>query len=127
MDRGSGEEEAVPVAGWPAAGVFAVAWVVVQVGLPTLLLAAGERPVPLGWQMYSATRPFPQVVAELEGGGRDAVDLSRYVPRPRAEVDYARLLPPFLCEQIPGAQAIEVRGGVRQGPGDGVVERYPCR
>lgn len=122
----SGDEPEMGGAGWSAAGAFAVAWVVVQVGLPTVLLAVGERPAPLGWQMYSATRPFPQVVAEVEGRGPEEVDLSRYVPRPRAEVDYARLLPPFLCQHIPGALAIEVRGGIRRDAGDGAVERYPC-
>jgi hypothetical protein len=109
--------------GWSVAGVFAVAWVVVQVGVPTVLLALGERPTPLGWQMYSATRGFPLVWVEVEGGAPEEVELSRYVPRPRAEVDYARLLPPFLCRQIPGARWVEVRAG---GSEDAPAERHAC-
>lgn len=105
---------------WGAAELFAVAWVAVQVGLPVALLLLAERPAPLGWQMYSATRAFPEVRAEGPAGELRVVELDRFVPRPRAEVEYSVLLPPFLCRELPGTVAVRVRTG------DEPEARYPC-
>lgn len=76
----------------------------IQLGIPTSLVGAEDQPR-FGWQMFSMGDPLPafEVVKET---GSERVDLDDYMARVRDEIDAAALLPPHLCEVVPGATRI---------------------
>lgn len=106
---------------WPA-GAFVLVWLILQVGIPTVMLVRPQRPSPFGWQMYAASRGLRAVEVEDASGTLARVEVRRFIPHPRTELDYAVLLPPFLCERLPGARAIVV---TRSG-GDEPPVRHAC-
>jgi len=76
----------------------------IQVGIPTSLVGAEGVPR-FGWQMFSAGSSLPafEVVKE---SGTEPVALDDYMAKARPEIDGVTLLPPHLCEVIPGATSI---------------------
>lgn len=91
-----------------AAVVLAV--MTVQLGVPSYVLLTQERPARFGWHMFAALRPGPTATAEFPSGTEE-VDLTPYIPRPRPEVDYLRVLPGHLCEQLVDAISVTVTRG----------------
>ena len=84
--------------------------VAVQLLVPLrALVDDSDRQERLGWAMYSAHTGYPDFALEYRDGRREPIDLGTVVPRARAEVDYARDLPRYLCTRHPDARAVLVK------------------
>jgi hypothetical protein len=90
------------------AGIFAAAFILAQLTIPLFQLTQ-PRPARFGWQMYS-TVPVGSLggvfVVDWGAGGVDTVKVADHVARVRPEMDYRRLLPPYLCQKNRSAAAI---------------------
>ena len=80
-----------------------VLFVAVQLILPAIMLFT-PRPSPFGWQMYSAARSLPEVVAVDEDGSERRVDVLAHVAGPRAEIDYAGRFADQACRIVDAAR-----------------------
>lgn len=76
----------------------------IQLGIPTSLVGAPDQPR-FGWQMFSTGDPLPAFEV-VQGTASEPIDLDDYMARARDEIDAVALLPPHLCEVIPGATRI---------------------
>src|SRR3712207_2620917 len=87
--------------------VFFVAYVALQVLIPTLALTI-PTPTRFGWQMYS--RPwFPASYIVVRADGVvEQVDPAAHLAYFRPEVELERFLPPHLCRVVPEATAVRV-------------------
>ena len=101
-------------------GLLAVAFLVVQVAVPTVALF-GPRPSRFGWHMYSALPPVPQAWIVRENGSEEIVDVTSLFVVPRAEIDYATALRDRLCA-VSGAVEVRV-----QPDADAATEVISCR
>lgn len=86
---------------------FIVVFVAVQVVVATVALF-GPRPARWSWQMYSGGRPQVDFVIVRDNGTRDAVEIADYVSNRRAEIDYAEVLPAYLCQVETDAASITI-------------------
>lgn len=103
-----------------AAWAFVAAWLLWQVGLPLLRLAA-PRPARFAWQMYSTSDLLQLFVVGADGGVRTASELSvMAVPRP--EIRDAEALARALCAADPRAVAIRAVDRAGAPP-----RELPCR
>lgn len=76
----------------------------IQIGIPTSLVGAEDQPR-FGWQMFSVGEPLPAFEV-VTATGSERIDLNDYTARARDEIDAVALLPPHLCEVVPGATRI---------------------
>ena len=90
-----------------AAGAF-VAYLVVQVTVPVVLLFE-PRPAPLGWQMYSGVRMWPEYSLVVNDTLAD-VHVDRFLVRRRNDF-VAPDLSHHICARITGATAVIERRG----------------
>ena len=95
----------------PLAVLVAGTLLFVQLAMPISRLIDGEEASRFGWQMFSGSRAFPELVVETDDGEEVAIDLSEYLIRQRVEIDVAAVVPPHLCAEIPGATAVRWDGG----------------
>jgi hypothetical protein len=97
------------VSSWRKSGPFAVfvagLVVLIQLCVPVSRLIDGDEATRFGWQMFSGSRAFPELVVETPQGDVD-IALSDYLIRQRVEIDVADVLPPHLCDEIPNAIAV---------------------
>lgn len=91
------------------ARAFAVALVVlVMVGIPIARFNDGNVSR-FGWQMFSHANPLPRFAVVGENGESFDIEIADHVSIIRADLPLDAALPPHLCENVEGAQAIEVR------------------
>jgi hypothetical protein len=85
--------------------------VALQVGIPSIALLREERPSRLGWQMFAASSPPPEVIVLADDG--DPLDRTApdYIARYRPDVPYHRHLPPHICEVEPRAHSVVIVDG----------------
>ena len=82
------------------AGVIALQFLVPIVAL------IWNPPNRFGFQMYSAAGSLGVVVVDASGETID-VNVREYLPIGlRNDLDYSDRLPPFLCQEVPGADAV---------------------
>ncbi len=108
------------------AAVAVVVWLAVQVGVPlrAALSDAGGRGHPFAWQMFSRGVDVPRFeVVAADGSEREVDDWERHLGRTRLEMDFARHVPPFLCEHERDAVAVTTY----RNDGSGPVARRECR
>lgn len=106
------------------AAVFVVWWLTVQVGVPLLQRASTEGARLFACQMFSRRVDMPQFkVVAADGTETEVGDGERHLGRTRLEVNFARHVPPFLCDHEPGAVAITTY----RGDGSRPVGRLECR
>jgi hypothetical protein len=105
------------------AATFVVVWLAVQVGVPVLQHLTSDGARPFAWQMFSHHIDVPRFeVVAADGSETEVRDWQRHLGRTRLEVDFARHVPPFLCESEPGAVAITTY----RADGSGPVARLEC-
>jgi hypothetical protein len=106
------------------ATAFVLVWLAVQVGLPVLQHVTKEGARPFAWQMFSRSIEVPRFeVVAADGSETEVEDWERHLGRVRFEIDFARHVPPFLCDSEPGAVAVTTY----RGDGSGPVARLECR
>ena len=100
-----------------------IVYLVLQVGVPTVLLLR-PRPQRFGWQMFTNAPVIPTVVVHRSSGRGDTVDVDRYFARRRPELTPGELdlLAPHVCRVTDDAALVEI--SVRR---DSPPRRYPCR
>ena len=86
----------------PVAAFVAGLIVLAQFYVPVSRLIDGDEATRFGWQMFSGSRAFPELVVETPQGDVE-IALSDYLIRQRVEIDVASVLPPHLCDEIPNA------------------------
>jgi hypothetical protein len=96
------------------AAVFVVGWLAVQVAVPLIQRTSTEGARPFAWQMFSRRVDVPRF--------KVVEDWERHLGRTRLEVNFARHVPPFLCDVEPGAVAITTY----RDDGSGPVGRREC-
>jgi hypothetical protein len=105
------------------AAVFVVGWLAVQVAVPLIQRTSTEGARPFAWQMFSRRVDVPRFkVVAADGTETEVEDWERHLGRIRLEVDFARHVPPFLCDVEPGAVAITTY----RDDGSGPVGRREC-
>lgn len=87
-----------------AALVFTVV-LAAQLGIPVSRLGNTDSAQRFGWQMFSGSKAFPQLVVVTASGERDIRTVD-YLLRARVEIDLIEALPPHLCEVISDAASI---------------------
>ena len=106
------------------AAAFVVGWLAVQVAVPLVQHVTTEGARPFAWQMFSHHIDVPRFkVVAADGSETEVEDWEKHLGRTRLEVDFARHVPPFLCDTEPGAVAITTY----RGNGSGPVARLECR
>jgi len=76
----------------------------VQAVMPGIILLAGGTQ--FRWAMFESYQPVPRFFVE-SAEGESATELSELVVRARGDVDYAAVVPPYLCTTRP--RTISVR------------------
>jgi hypothetical protein len=106
------------------AAAFVVVWLALQIGVPAAKYIGTDGARPFAWQMFSRAVDVPRFkVVAANGSEREVEDWERHLGRVRLEVDFARHVPPFLCDSEPGAVAITTY----RTDGSGPVARRDCR
>jgi hypothetical protein len=100
-------------------GVFVVAHLALQIGLPTARLLE-DRPARFGWHMFSGVHLSPTFSVALPDGSLRAVAAEDYYGNPRADLHYEEHLPAHLCRTLPRIRAVRLEYA------GGPVELYPC-
>lgn len=95
------------------ASVAAGLIILVQFAVPISRLVDEDKATRFGWQMFSGSRAFPQLVVETPEGDVD-IALSDFLIRQRVEIDVVQVLPPFLCSEIPNAVSVRWDDGEYQ-------------
>jgi hypothetical protein len=100
------------VKGWrkfPVVAVGAVSlFLIVQLAIP--ISRIGDDARRFGWQMFSTAHAAPEFVV-VTATEEIAIDHRDYVAMARADVDFETLLPPHLCQVVPGAESVRWEGG----------------
>lgn len=91
-------------------GVLIVAWLAIQVAVPTVALFH-ERPARLGWQMYTAVTDLPVVNVRETDGSMHSIDVRALVARERAEADFTTAIADALCRNASVAAVIVDHAG----------------
>ena len=106
------------------AAAFVVVWLALQVCVPLVgQLTRGAGAVSFAWAMFSRTADVPRFeVVAADGSVREVDDWERHLGHMRLETDFARHVPPFLCESEREAVAITTY----RGDGSGPVARRKC-
>jgi hypothetical protein len=104
----------------PAWRLFAVAWLVWQLGLPLVKLVA-PRPARFGWQMFSGGESLRFFLRRGDGVEVEVSPLT-VLAVPRSEIRAERELVAALCAADPRAEAVRVQVG-----SDGASREVPCR
>ena len=103
----------VDMSSWRRSPVVAVVamslFLVVQLAIP-ISRVGEEGPRRFGWQMFSTAQTSPEFVVTTETGD-EAIDLSDYMARERADIDLQSLLPSHLCSTVPGAISVTWEDG----------------
>jgi hypothetical protein len=100
--------------------LFAVGWLIWQLGLPLVKLVA-PRPARFGWQMFSGGEPLRFFVRRGDGVEVEVSPLT-VLAVPRPEIRAERELAAAFCAADPRAEAIRVQVGR-----DGARREVPCR
>ncbi|MGI9557730.1 MAG: hypothetical protein ACR2N5_07300 [Solirubrobacterales bacterium] len=86
--------------------------VALQVLIPLrALLDDSDQRQRFAWGMYSTETTYPGVSLDLDNGAQRGVAFTDVVRRRRPEMNYARDLPPFLCERFPEAASVRLSFG----------------
>jgi hypothetical protein len=93
-------------------GVLIVAWLAIQVAVPTVALFH-DRPARLGWQMYTAVTDLPVVTLRETDGSTHSIDVRALVARDRAEADFTTAIADALCRREAVAAVIVEHTGTR--------------
>jgi hypothetical protein len=90
--------------------IFIVAFMVVQVGVPTARLFGG-RAQRFGWQMFANSGPDVIVVGQQRAGPSDTLDLKPYFAFRRGdlELSYLQRLPAHICRVSNSFEWVAVR------------------
>ncbi|HVS65983.1 MAG TPA: hypothetical protein VMT85_21050 [Thermoanaerobaculia bacterium] len=97
---------------------FAIAYLLVQIGLPLFQLAR-PRPARFGWQMYSAVRPVDIFFVD-RAGERRAID-GALLDLVRADLDALDAIAPELCANPAVVRVVEVERST------GAERSWSCR
>ena len=99
--------------GWRTSRVAAVSVIavffIVQLAIPISRIG-DDDPRRFGWQMFSTSSQAPHFVVTTDTGEVE-VDLADYMARVRGDIDIVSLMPPHLCNVIPGAESVSWEGG----------------
>jgi hypothetical protein len=95
--------------------VFCAAYLAVQIVLALRGLTQPGR-FRFSWGMYAVAQPVPTIDVEYRDHTDQDVGNKFIALEGRPEIDYERLLPPYICATAPAATAIHVESHV-----------YPCR
>lgn len=91
---------------WRRSPRFAVWFIslffLVQLAVPVTRLGGIQSAERFGWQMFSSYQPRIDFTVHTEEGST-IVDLEDVTAGLRADLDLETLIPPFVCERIPGA------------------------
>lgn len=102
------------VRSWRTSGALALAVIILfiafQVTIPVSRIGVHESARRFGWQMFSTARETPAFVVATEEG-EAPVELDDYMAGPRGDVDIVGLLPPHLCNVVPGALRVTWESG----------------
>ncbi|HEY1012253.1 MAG TPA: hypothetical protein VGE07_06060 [Herpetosiphonaceae bacterium] len=101
-------ETAVPTTRQRLLVGLCAAFLAVQALVPLAKLI-GPRPARWGWQMYSMATMAPDFFAVSADGAEQPLDVRPYVASLRADMDWAKALPPHLCRQLPQLAAVRFR------------------
>lgn len=85
-----------------AALVVTILFIALQIAIPVSRIGVHESARRFGWQMFSTAREAPAFMV-VTGEGETPVELGDYMAGPRGDVDIVGLLPPHLCNVVPGA------------------------
>lgn len=106
-----------PVRSWRTSSTLAlvviVLFIVLQVAIPVSRIGVHESGRRFGWQMFSTARETPSFVVVTEDGELP-VALKDYMAGPRGDIDIVGLLPPHLCNTVPGALRVTWESGEHQ-------------
>jgi len=91
----------------------------VQLLVPPLALRH-DRPAALGWHMFVAVKPEPEVILVHRDGSEEEISMYDVLGRFRPEIDFVERLTPELCDRD-GEIA-----RVRYERGDEVLGERPC-
>jgi|EndMetStandDraft_8_1072994.scaffolds.fasta_scaffold1032702_2 hypothetical protein len=88
-----------------------VAVVAMQLAVPTVATVHGV-PSRFGFHMYSGAERL-SVTAVDDRGARLSVDVGALVAKVRYELDWTRILPGLVCDELPQARRVVVTSGDR--------------
>jgi hypothetical protein len=93
-------------------------FVAVQLVVPVRMLFE-QRPSPFGWQMYTAARSLPEIVAIEEDGSERVVEVTDHLAGRRVEIDYAARFAEQACRLVDAPR-------IRVIPADGAPVEVEC-
>lgn len=91
----------------PTGRLVIVLGLAVQVGVP-VAASLGEPPSRFGWQMYSGLGEVPSIKVYESDGKNRSVAFDDVTGASRAELDWKKHLPPYLCNTYPAATTVEL-------------------
>ncbi|MGB7860210.1 MAG: hypothetical protein WBM90_06905 [Acidimicrobiia bacterium] len=89
--------------------VVVIVFIVFQVTVP-LTRIGSDVPERFGWKMFSAAEA-PVEFTVHTASGEEIADLGEILARHRGELPLTETVPPFLCENTPGATRVSWEGG----------------
>lgn len=90
------------------AAAFFVAYLVVQIAVPTWKLVRPERPGRFGWQMFAGTEVKVRFVLILDSGAEKVVDPAQFQVARRLDLVPTAEFPPYLCTRAKNGRAVRV-------------------
>lgn len=90
--------------------VVIVIFVAVQLAIPLSRIGIHESARRFGWQMFSTARETPSFVVIKESETAE-IRLGDYMAGTRGDIDIVGVLPPHLCDVVPGALRITWESG----------------
>jgi len=94
----------------PVAIALITMFLVIQLAIPISKLGKSDGDQRFGWQMFS-TAGTPADFAVHTDSGSEEVNLNVLTAQLRADMPLTELVPPFLCDTVPGAIEVTWQSG----------------